>query len=302
MYPALAVYAPHTKARPQRRLCTQTRIGRWLLAAALTGLAGVTQAYQGDPSVRADALIPDLVGSWRSPENRARDRYRHPGETLAFIGIKPNQEVIEITPGTGWFTEILAPFIKSGHGHYTAAVVDPDTVTNPAQLDEARKGLDKLRAKFDADTEHYGVASLLEFNPAAPVFGKPGSADLVLTFRNIHNWVKAGTAPAYFAAFFNVLKPGGVLGLEDHRAPQGSALNVDSGYLPEDLVIKLATDAGLVLDGKSEVNANPKDTKDYPKGVWTLPPVLILGEQDRDRYLAIGESDRFTLRFIKPAH
>ena len=146
-------------------------------------------------------------------------------------------------------------------------------------------------------------AQIVEFDPKAPVLGAPGSADVVLTFRNVHNWVVADTAPAMFKAFYMVLRPGGVLGVVDHRAADNASLEAvkGSGYLPTSYVVKLATDAGFRLEEKSEINANPKDTKDYPKGVWTLPPTLTLGEQDREKYLGIGESDRMTLRFVKPA-
>jgi len=143
---------------------------------------------------------------------------------------------------------------------------------------------------------------VIEFDPKAPVFGKPASVDTVLTFRNVHNWVLADTDRATFNAFYKVLKPGGVLGVVDHRAKDGASLEdiKHSGYLTTAYVVKLATDAGFKLEGQSEVNANPKDTKDYPEGVWTLPPALKLGEQDKAKYVAIGESDRMTLKFVKP--
>ena len=164
---------------------------------------------------------------------------------------------------------------------------------------EDKQDADALRAKFKADPNQYDKAAIVVFNPKAPVFGPPGSADMVLTFRNVHNWTMAGNAEAMFKAFYAVLKTGGTLGVVDHRAAPGAALDKNSGYLPTDYVIKLATDAGFKLDGQSEINANPKDTKNYPKGVWTLPPTLTLGDKDRDKYLAIGESDRMTLRFVK---
>lgn len=244
----------------------------------------------------AERIDPILAGAWRSPENKARDQYRHPRETLAFFGLKPGMTLIEITPGGGWYSEILAPLLKDEGSYYAA-------VTSPLAGDFAKKQADALRAKFAADPAEYGKAHVIEFDPKTPNLGAPNSADMVVTFRNIHNWVEAGTAPAMFKAFFDVLKPGGVLGVTDHRAPPGSDVEKtkDSGYLPQDYVIKLATDAGFKLDAQSEINANPKDTKDYPKGVWTLPPTLQLGDKDKDKYLAIGESDRMTLRFVKPA-
>ncbi|MNQ94276.1 hypothetical protein D3C85_1097840 [compost metagenome] len=191
---------------------------------------------------------------------------------------------------------MLAPLLKD-KGHYIAAVQAP-TVS-----DYARKNEEKLKSKFAAAPAQYAKAQVLEFDPKAPAFGQPGSADTVLTFRNVHNWVLADTAPLMFQAFFKVLKPGGVLGVVDHRAKDGASLEdiKHSGYLTTDYVVKMATDAGFKLEAQSEINANPKDTKDYPEGVWTLPPALTLGEKDRAKYVAIGESDRMTLRFVKPA-
>ena len=291
----------------------------WLLAACL-GLPGLVMA-QAAPATSAgtdqpaDELVPPtsasdftsaqldsvLAGSWRSDANRARDVYRHPKATLQFFGIRPDQTVIEITPGGGWYSEILAPLLHD-NGHYIAAV------QAPAGAGEARRDDDALHRKFAADAAHYGKAQFVTFDPKAPVFGAPGSADLVLTFRNVHNWVAANkdgadTAPAMFQAFFAVLRPGGVLGVVDHRADDSASLASvkSSGYLPTRYVVKLATEAGFTLDDSSEINANPKDTKDYPKGVWTLPPTLTLGEQDKAKYQAIGESDRMTLRFVKPS-
>jgi predicted methyltransferase len=237
-----------------------------------------------------------LAGSWGAPDMGARDGYRHPQQSLQLFGLGPQQTVIEITPGNGWYSELLAPLLKD-NGQYIAAVQAP-TVS-----DSARKSEEKLKNKFAAEPAQYAKAQVLEFDPKAPVFGQPGSADTVLTFRNVHNWVLAETAPLVFQAFFKVLKPGGVLGVVDHRAKDGASLEdiKHSGYLTTDYVVKLATDAGFKLEAQSEINANPKDTKDYPEGVWTLPPALTLGDKDRAKYVAIGESDRMTLRFVKPA-
>jgi predicted methyltransferase len=237
-----------------------------------------------------------LAGSWRSAANRARDVYRHPKQTLQFFGVHPDQTLIEITPGGGWYSEILAPLLHDD-GQYIAAL--PATAAGgEAGRDEAA-----LRARFAADPAHYGKAAIVRFDARAPVLGAANSADVVLTFRNVHNWAMADTAPAMFKAFFSVLRPGGTLGVVDHRAAAGVAVDAAkaSGYLPTAYVVKLATDAGFVPDGSSEINANPNDTHDHPKGVWTLPPTLALGEKDRASYLAIGESDRMTLRFRKPA-
>ena len=238
-----------------------------------------------------------LAGDWRSAANKARDSYRHPKQTLEFFGIKAGDTLIEITPGGGWYAEVLAPWLK-GTGTYIAAIAKPAKPEGEAAQDKSA-----LQKKFEAAQAEYVDAKTLEFNPKAPAFGAPGSADVVLTFRNVHNWVMADTAPAMFKAFFDVLKAGGTLGVVDHRAAIDADLQKikQSGYLPQDYVIKLATDAGFMLGAQSEINANAKDTKDYAKGVWTLPPTLTLGEQDKDKYLAIGESDRMTLKFVKPA-
>jgi predicted methyltransferase len=247
----------------------------------------------------SSALDQAIAGAWRNPNNVARDKYRHPKETLSFIGVKPNQTVIEITPGSGWYTEILAPLVRD-HGRYIGIVDDPASV-KAGDHDEADEMDTKLRVKLAGQPTLYALAQVREIDyPAKPVLGPPHSADVVLTFRNVHNWVMGGTQAAMFKAFFDVLKPGGVLGVTDHRANPGPATDGKQGYVTEQQVIDYATAAGFVLDGKSEINANPKDTRDYPKGVWTLPPTLQLGEQDKARYLAIGESDRMTLRFVKP--
>jgi predicted methyltransferase len=241
-----------------------------------------------------------LAGSWRSQANKARDQYRHPTETLAFFGVTANQNLIEIWPGGGWYAEILAPLERDG-GSYVGIITDPATAGDDKEYNERNNK--KLRELFAANAEVFGKATLLESAVSAPVFGAPGSADVVLTFRNVHNWVMDGTENLMFKAMFDVLKPGGTLGVVDHRAKpdQPAAEMKTSGYLPQDYVIGLATAAGFELAGKSEINANPLDTKDYPGGVWTLPPRLAKGDVDRAKYLAIGESDRMTLRFTKPA-
>lgn len=281
-------------------------VGLGLPALALSQAAPAASTAQDQP---ADALVPPtsasdftgqqldsaLAGDWRSPNNRARDVYRHPKATLQFFGIRPDQTVIEITPGGGWYSEILAPLLHD-NGHYVAAV------EKPGSSDEASKDADALHRKFASDLMHYGNAKFVEFDPRAPVFGAPGSADLVLTFRNVHNWVMADTTPAMFKAFYAVLRPGGILGVVDHRADDSASLDAvkKSGYLPTRYVVKMAADAGFKLQDSSEINTNPKDTKNYPKGVWTLPPTYALGDTDKAKYQAIGESDRMTLRFVKP--
>lgn len=285
--------------------------GKWLLAglcalALAAPVAAQTAADAGGQDQPPGELVPPtsasdftaaqldavLAGNWRSASDRARDRYRHPKQTLEFFGVQPDQTVVEITPGGGWYAAILAPLLRD-NGQYVAAVAAP-APGKPAD--------DTLKQKFAAAPAVYGDARVVTFDPKAPVFGPPGSADTVLTFRNVHNWVMAGTAPAMFKGFFNVLRPGGVLGVVDHRADAGASLDAvkASGYLPVATVVKLATDAGFELEESSEINANPADTRDYPKGVWTLPPTLTLDDTDRAKYLGIGESDRMTLRFVKP--
>jgi predicted methyltransferase len=244
-----------------------------------------------------------LAGDWRSDANRARDKYRHPRETLGFFGIAPSQHVIEIWPGGGgWYAEILAPLLRD-KGRYIGAVPDPAKAADEEARAYAERNNQKLRDLFKARADVFGKAELVEVNSASPVLGPPASADAVLTFRNVHNWVMDGNEQVMFKALFAVLKPGGTLGVVDHRAraDQPPVEMQSSGYLPEAYVIALATGAGFELVGKSEVNANPLDTKDYADGVWTLPPRLAKGDVDRAKYLAIGESDRMTLRFTKPA-
>jgi predicted methyltransferase len=260
---------------------------------SMGALAATAPASSGSTAVSLDQAI---AGNWRSDAARARDQYRHPKATLQFFGLRPDQTVIEITPGGGWYSQIIAPVLEA-HGHYIAAVIAPASDKEAADDDSA------LHKLFAADPAHYGNARIVTFDPKAPVLGPPASADLVLTFRNAHNWTQAGTAPAMFKAFFDVLKPGGVLGLVDHRTAPHTAYVAGKlgGYLPTDYVVKLATDAGFKLAGKSEINANPKDDHHHPKGVWTLPPTMMLGDQDAAEYRAIGESDRMTLRFVKPA-
>ncbi|MCC6560904.1 MAG: class I SAM-dependent methyltransferase [Xanthomonadales bacterium] len=247
----------------------------------------------------ADPFDAILAGSHRSDENKARDPYRHPRETLAFFGLHPSMTVIEITPGGGWYTEFLAPYLRDA-GKLVAAIWD----TSAADASEYyKKSNQALADKFAANAAVFDRVQLHAFDTKAPSFGETNSADAVVTFRNVHNWTMAGNDGDYFKAFFAVLKPGGVLGVVEHRANPGTTLEAtkESGYLTEDYVIGLATAAGFVLEEKSEANANPKDTKDHPEGVWTLPPSFALKDVDRDKYAAIGESDRMTLRFRKPS-
>jgi predicted methyltransferase len=233
-----------------------------------------------------------LASSDRSEVNRARDPYRHPLQTLDFLGLDPKMTVVELWPGNGWYTEILAPFLAQ-QGQLIVTNLDPQK-SKPAQL---------FREKLAANPKVFGQVKVVQIDPPNDLILAPeNSVDMVLTFRNIHNWVSAGYAERVYAAAYQALKPGGILGVEEHRAKPGTSWleSAKTGYMSEEEVIAAVEKAGFKLVGKSEINANPKDTKDYPGGVWTLPPTLSQGEKDRQRYLAIGESDRMTLKFVKP--
>lgn len=270
-------------------------------AAPEAAAPAAVEAPAAAPAQPADPLDAAIAGSWRTPDNVARDGARHPAETLRFFGITPTQTVIEITPGGGWYTEILAPYLKDG-GRYVGAIIDPSKQANERSRDYYAKSNEGLRTLLAGAPEAYGRAELVEFDVAAPVLGPAGSADLVLTFRNVHNWRGNGHAEGLFKAFFDVLKPGGVLGVVEHRAAADVPADDRSGYVSEAQVTALATAAGFVLEASSEINANPLDTKNHPNGVWTLPPSLRVPEgTDPEAFRAIGESDRMTLKFRKPA-
>ena len=258
-------------------------------------------AETADRDAQVDPMDAVLAGDWRDADNVARDAWRHPRETLAFFGVGPSQTIVEISPGGGWYTEILAA-LPGEKGGYIGVINDPAKSGNERAQNYYTEANTKLRDKLAARPDVYGEATLVEIDPKAPVIGEPGSADVVLTFRNVHNWVMAGNEAAMFQSFYDVLAPGGVLGVVEHRAAAGKTLAEvkTSGYLPEDYVIGLAEAAGFVLEEKSEINANPADTKDHPNGVWTLPPGNNHEEADAAKYAAIGESDRMTLRFVKP--
>ena len=253
-------------------------------------------------NVDAAALKAAIASNVRDPKNSVRDRYRNPEATLTFFQVAPNETVIEITPGGGgWYSEILAPYLRKD-GRYIAAMADPATLPEGRGRDYQQRSLDALKTRLAAHPAQFDRAQFALFSPSAPVFGEPGKADTVLTFRNVHNWLRPGTAQQYFNGFFAALKPGGTLGVVEHRAAPGTTPEQmqTTGYVTEALVIEMATKAGFVLEERSEINANPKDTKDHPKGVWTLPPTNDHDPEDAPMFQAIGESDRMTLRFRKP--
>jgi predicted methyltransferase len=259
--------------------------------------AGTIAAPVTDAATTA-ALEKTLAGDHRSAANRARDVYRHPKETLTFFGLRQDMTVMEVWPGGGgWYTEVVAPVLRD-HGRYIAASWDPKT-DSKYTLDNIKAYADKLVSRPDM----YGKATVtaLQYpNELKPV--PDGSVDMVLTFRNLHNWMSRDAAEPMLAAMFRALKPGGILGMVEHRASDSVAqdTHAKSGYVREDYAIALAETAGFELIERSNVNANPKDTKDYAQGVWSLPPTFREDDVNRERYAAIGESDRFTLRFRKP--
>lgn len=244
------------------------------------------------PVYAEEALLTALNAPHRSEKNKARDRYRHPAETLAFFGLKPDMKVVELWPGGGWYTEILAPVLADKGQLYVTGFKPEGQMARAAQA---------LAKKLASDPKVYGKVKVIEIAPPDQLsLGADNSMDMVLTFRNIHNWMGGGFADQVYSAAYKALKPGGVFGVEEHRAKPGTTAEIArSGYVPEDYVISQVKKAGFVLAGKSEINSNPKDTRDYPDGVWTLPPTLTKGEQDKEKYQAIGESDRMTLKFVK---
>lgn len=246
------------------------------------------------PAIAAGPFDAAVAGAWRSDANKARDAHRHPAATLAFFGVKPGQTVVEISPAAGWYTEVIAPAMK-GNGRYVAALANPLASVNAA------KSVENFKTKF-ADKAVYGDIGIGVFGKGVDEIVPAGSADVVLTFRNVHNWHMADFDQAAFNAFFKALKAGGTLGVVEHRLPEGrpDADMKTSGYMKVSYVKALAEKAGFKLVGESAVNANPKDSANWPKGVWTLPPNFAEGDTDKAKFAAIGESDRMTLKFVKP--
>ncbi len=281
---------------------------RGVLAGAVALSACGRKGDRRPEGVKAGApmtIEQAVAGEWRTAADKARDAWRHPAESLEFWGLQPGQTVVEFWPGAGWYTDILAPFLAATDGKLYAADLQPDPA-DPAAGEIVAAYRRKLREK----PRLYGAVELTAFGPTSGPVAPAGSADLVLFLRNLHNWMAAGIAEKAFHDAFVALKPGGVLGLEEHRAEPGGVQDVlaANGYVQQAYAIQMAKEAGFILDETSEINANPKDTKDHPFGVWTLPPVRRSSPRgepedpnfDHARYDAIGESDRMTLKFVKP--
>ena len=250
-----------------------------------------------------------IASELRSPEEKARDQWRHPKETLEFLGVEPDDTVVEIWPGGGWYTNILAPWLASGGGKLVAVLFSPEGIDDAERV--ARIETNNAKFKSNYTDPAFGTIDYSGFSANSGPLTEPGTADAVLTFRNIHNWMAGGYEQKFFNDAYAALKPGGVLGVVEHRLPSTAVQDpkASSGYVHEDYVKTLAANAGFEFAGSSEINANPADTADHPFGVWTLPPVSNQpkeGEEapegwDPEVYKAIGESDRMTLKFIKPA-
>jgi predicted methyltransferase len=259
-------------------------------------------AAKGEPM----SLQAATQGDWRLPVDRARDAWRHPVQSLEFWGLKPGQTVIEFWPGAGWYTDILAPYLAATGGKLYAAALQTDLPDDPT----AKAIVEAYRRKLAEKPKVYGQVAITAFGPTSGPVAPAGSADLALFLRNLHNWMAAGLTEKAFRDAFAALKPGGVLGVEEHRGEPGRVQDVlaADGYVQQAYVVEMAKEAGFVLASQSEINANPKDTKDHPFGVWTLPPTRLSSPRgepaepafDHAKYDAIGESDRMTLKFVKP--
>ena len=281
-----------------------SRRGALIGALALAACGKKGEAEPAPTKAARNMTLQDAVaGDWRPAADKARDAWRHPVETLEFWGLKPGQTVVEFWPGAGWYTDILAPYLAANKGKLIAADLEP---TDPASTEI----VEAYRARLKAKPKIYGEVEITAFGPTSGPVAPAASADLVLFLRNLHNWMAAGIAEKAFRDAFAALKPGGVLGIEEHRAPPGGVQDVlaANGYVQEAYAVRLAQEAGFVLDKTSEINANPADDRDHPFGVWTLPPVRLSAPRgepadpnfDRAPYDAIGESDRMTLRLVKP--
>lgn len=260
----------------------------------LTLVAAIARADDATVTTGLQAIAD---GDHRSVQHRARNQYRHPAETLVFFGIRDDMTVVEISPGGGgWYTEILAPFLRE-NGTLYAGNYDPD-----AEEKYYRRNSRTFSEKMAAQPDIYDKVRITVFDPPRKLEAAPaGSADMVVTFRNFHNWLGDGDEAAALRGMHTMLKPGGILGVVQHRGNPAAEQDptAESGYVRQDHLIRLVEAAGFELVASSDINANPKDTKDHPEGVWTLPPNFDLGDVDRDKYAAIGESDRMTLKFVK---
>jgi predicted methyltransferase len=278
------------------------------LFAGAPAFAADTAAAKPRGGDKDPALQAAVNGDWRTGDEKARDRYRHPVEALTFWGLKPGMTILEIQPGAGWWTNILAPYAKATGGKLYVTAAD---LANPKLSEGSKKARADFAARFAAKPDVFGKIELVNWGAVSRTL-PANTFDLILTARSIHGWMQQGpnVAQETFAEFHKALKPGGILAVEQHRAnPTAGAEKPESGYVSEQHVIDLAQKAGFKLAAKSEINANPKDTKDHPFGVWTLPPALRSSPEnseqpddpkfDHSKYLAIGESDRMTLKFVK---
>jgi predicted methyltransferase len=279
---------------PEHSMSAFARAALAALVATVSIAACTTPTTRQETTVSLDSI---LAGPQRSQAHKLRDEYRHPKETLLFFGLRPEMNVIEIWPDPdGWYTEVIAPLVRD-KGKYYAAVLD----AAPGNANQEKRVAD-YRAKLAQRPDLYDRVSVVTLRNDGGDLVPPGSVDMVLSFRNVHNWMARGRAEQAFAQMFRALKPGGTLGVVEHRGDPAKPQDpqAKSGYVNEHYAIDLIEKQGFKLVAKSEINANPRDTKDYEQGVWTLPPVYRLGDKDREKYAEIGESDRFTLRFVKP--
>ncbi|NKB33581.1 MAG: methyltransferase [Pseudomonadales bacterium] len=271
---------------------------KYIKAAFLTLAIIVPTSVFADHHLGSELTLGAIVnGHHRSEENRARNEPRHPVETMEFFGLQKDMTVIEILPAGGWYTEIIAPYVAA-EGKFYAAHFSPNSALN-----YAANSLEGFERKLADNPEIYGKITVRHIDPPHEVaIAPPESADLAMTFRNVHNWIMVGQELEYFETFYAALKPGGILGVVEHRALPGASMEVmeTTGYVSEEYVKEIAAKAGFEFVASSELNANPKDATEYPAGVWTLPPSYRLGDENRDQYTAIGESDRMTLKFRKP--